>query len=35
MNEGWTGEDVRGFAKLFGNQTRIFHQVNQNIEYEG
>ncbi len=28
MNTGWTGEDVRGFAKIFGNQTSIYHQVN-------
>jgi len=28
MNSGWTGEDVRGFSKLFGNQTAIYHQVN-------
>ena len=27
MNSGWTGEDVRGFSKIFGNQTSIFHQV--------
>ncbi|HEY8916141.1 MAG TPA: argininosuccinate synthase domain-containing protein, partial [Chitinophaga sp.] len=28
MNSGWTGEDVRGFSKIFGNQTMIWHQVN-------
>jgi len=28
MNTGWTGADVRGFTKIFGNQTSIFHQVN-------
>jgi len=27
MNSGWSGEDVRGFSKIFGNQTAIFHQV--------
>lgn len=27
MNLGWTGEDVRGFSKVFGNQTMIYHQV--------
>ncbi|HEY0679152.1 MAG TPA: argininosuccinate synthase domain-containing protein [Chitinophagaceae bacterium] len=27
MNSGWTGEDVRGFSKIFGNQTMIYHQV--------
>jgi argininosuccinate synthase len=29
MNSGWTGEDVRGFSKIFGNQTSIYHQVNE------
>lgn len=28
MNQGWTGEDVRGFAKMFGNQNRIWYAVN-------
>jgi argininosuccinate synthase len=23
----WSGEDVKGFTKIFGNQTAIFHQV--------
>ena len=27
MNSGWTGEDVRGFSKIFGNQTSIWHQM--------
>jgi argininosuccinate synthase len=27
MNTGFTGEDVRGFSKIFGNQTRIWHAV--------
>lgn len=27
MNNGWTGEDVRGFSKIFGNQAMIYHQV--------
>jgi argininosuccinate synthase len=27
MNTGWTGEDVRGFSKIFGNQTAIFHNI--------
>lgn len=27
MNAGFTGEDVRGFSKIFGNQTIIYHQV--------
>jgi argininosuccinate synthase len=29
MNTGWSGEDVRGFSKIFGNQTSIYHQVNE------
>ncbi|MCC6282362.1 MAG: argininosuccinate synthase [Saprospiraceae bacterium] len=28
MNTGWTGDDVKGFAKIFGNQTAIYHAVN-------
>ena len=28
MNKGWTGEDVRGFTKIFGNQVSIYHKVN-------
>ncbi|MBI1769933.1 MAG: argininosuccinate synthase [Bacteroidetes bacterium] len=27
MNLGWTGEDVKGFTKIFGNQVSIYHQV--------
>jgi argininosuccinate synthase len=27
MNTGWSGEDVRGFSKIFGNQTAIYHAV--------
>src|SRR6188768_793395 len=29
MNNGWSGEDVRGFSKIFGNQTMIYHSVKQ------
>ncbi len=29
MNSGWTGEDVRGFSKIFGNQTAMWHQLNE------
>jgi argininosuccinate synthase len=28
MNKGWSGDDVKGFAKIFGNQTTIYHKVN-------
>jgi argininosuccinate synthase len=29
MNLGWTGDDVKGFTKIFGNQVGIYHQVKQ------
>lgn len=32
MNNGWTGDDVKGFTKIFGNQTGIYFQVNQLTE---
>lgn len=32
MNNGWSGEDVRGFSKIFGNQTMIYHQVKTENE---
>jgi len=28
MNKGWSGNDVKGFAKIFGNQASIFHKIN-------
>ena len=31
MNTGWTGEDVRGFSKIFGNQTLIYHSGKRTI----
>lgn len=34
MNNGWSGEDVKGFTKIFGNQTSIYHQVNKESVYE-
>ena len=30
MNTAWSGEDVRGFSKIFGNQNKIFHAINTN-----
>lgn len=30
MNNGWTGDDVKGFTKIFGNQVGIYQQVKQN-----
>jgi argininosuccinate synthase len=32
MNNAWSGEDVKGFAKIFGNQTMIYHKVNEKAE---
>ena len=31
MNTGWSGQDVRGFSKIFGNQTAIYHAVKNNM----
>jgi len=31
MNNAWTGEDVKGFSKIFGNQNAIYHQVNNEL----
>jgi argininosuccinate synthase len=31
MNNTWTGEDVKGFAKIFGNQSAIYMQVNSQL----
>ncbi len=31
MNEGYSGDDVKGFAKIFGNQTNIWHKVNDSV----
>ncbi|MGN6802344.1 MAG: argininosuccinate synthase [Ginsengibacter sp.] len=32
MNSGWSGEDVRGFSKIFGNQTAIYHAVKNSAD---
>jgi argininosuccinate synthase len=29
MNKAWTGDDVKGFSKIFGNSIAIYHQVNK------
>ena len=29
MNSGYTGEDVKGFTRILGNQTSIFHKVKK------
>ncbi|MGX5688921.1 argininosuccinate synthase [Arcticibacter tournemirensis] len=31
MNNAWSGEDVKGFSKIFGNQVMIYHKVNSNL----
>lgn len=30
MNSGWSGQDVRGFSKIFGNQLKIYNCVSPN-----
>ena len=32
MNNGWSGDDVRGFSKIFGNQTMIWHQISESAK---
>lgn len=32
MNLGWSGDDVKGFSKIFGNQTMIHQQVRAEAE---
>ena len=32
MNTGWSGEDVRGFSKIFGNQTAIYHNIKSSTK---
>ena len=32
MNTGFTGDDVRGFSKIFGNQTSIYHLVKTDVD---
>ncbi len=29
MNLGWSGEDVKGFTKIFGNQVGIYHAIQK------
>lgn len=28
MNTGWSAQDARGFAKVFANQTKLYHSVH-------
>jgi argininosuccinate synthase len=32
MNNGFSGDDVRGFTKIFGNQVAIWHQVKESAD---
>ncbi len=32
MNLGWTGDEVKGFTKIFGNQVAIYHQVKEEAD---
>jgi len=32
MNTGFTGQDVRGFSRIFGNQTMMYHLVKTDNE---
>lgn len=34
MNSGWTGEDVRGFSKIFGNQVAIYESIKEDQQGE-
>jgi argininosuccinate synthase len=34
MNKGWSGDDVRGFSKIFGYQTAIYHAVKNTVDEE-
>jgi argininosuccinate synthase len=34
-NLGWTGEDVKGFTKIFGNQTAIYQAVTEDAKSKG
>lgn len=34
MNSGWTGEDVKGFTRIFGNQVKTWHQLHEKQKEE-
>lgn len=34
MNNTWTGDDVKGFTKIFGNQAAIYGAVNKEAQTE-
>ncbi|MBI1222381.1 MAG: argininosuccinate synthase [Bacteroidetes bacterium] len=29
MNKAWSGEDVKGFIRIYGNQNSMYYQINQ------
>jgi argininosuccinate synthase len=29
MNNAWTGEDVKGFTRIFGNQAAMYYRVGE------
>lgn len=31
VNAGFTGEDVKGFTRIFGNQTAIYHMIRESL----
>ncbi len=31
MNNGWSGEDVKGFTKILANQMKIYHSVHEKL----
>jgi argininosuccinate synthase len=35
MNTGFTGQDVRGFSRIFGNQTMMYHLVKSENDKAG
>ena len=30
-NKGWTADEAKGFIKIFGNQNKIYQQVNSEL----
>ena len=32
MNNAWSGDDVKGFTKILGNQTKIWQHVNSELK---
>ena len=34
MNTGFTGDDVRGFSRIFGNQTMMYHLIKTDANLE-